>query len=375
MASCDDKPVTAHHEHPSTDTINRILATIYGQCIGDAIGLLSEFLSKQETKEQYGPVAKVLEYKHKDLCKDAHRLSWKEGDWTDDSDQMILIMRSLVDCNGKVTPIDFATKLSEWIKHGYKELGDHAGLGLGTTTAKVTSNYEYLKDPHERARLVWERNGKKVAPNGAVMRTSIIGVHMYWSLDDVAKNAREIAKTTHYDPRCQASTVAVSVAIASMMQGKHKDRSGHFKVNDIIREAYDYASACLETDEEKKELVFYLKCKKIKTLKLDEPLKIGYTYKSMGTGFWALKQDNFRKAITKVMLQDPLSCVCGKSIFNQGVQPSNDCNVPCPTMSGDICGGHFRDINITKDQLIDILKSNVDELQQNLTVDVKATSA
>lgn len=52
--------------------------------------------------QHYGPVAKVLEYKHKDLCKDAHRLSWKEGDWTDDSDQMILIMRSLVDCNGKV---------------------------------------------------------------------------------------------------------------------------------------------------------------------------------------------------------------------------------------------------------------------------------
>ncbi|VDI23797.1 Hypothetical predicted protein [Mytilus galloprovincialis] len=123
--------------------------------------------------------------------------------------------------------------------------------------------------------------------------------------------------------------------------------------------------------------------------------------------------------------KDPLACVCGKSIFNQGVQPSNDCNVPCPTMSGDICGGHFRlavynitdesipiiisqkgtttlpisskqaehldctcpcsfttskwdflrDINITKDQLFDILKSEVDELQQNLTVDVKATSA
>lgn len=94
-----------------------------------------------------------------------------------------------------------------------------------------------------------------------------------------------------------------------MMQGKHKDRSGHFKVNDIIREAYDYASVCLETDEEKKELVFYLKCKKIKTLKLDEPLKIGYTYKSMGTGFWALKQDNFRKAITKVMLQVNMFCL------------------------------------------------------------------
>lgn len=38
------------HKQPSPETIDRILATIYGQCIGDAIGLLTEFLSKDEAK-------------------------------------------------------------------------------------------------------------------------------------------------------------------------------------------------------------------------------------------------------------------------------------------------------------------------------------
>ena len=38
---------------------------------------------------------------------------------------------------------------------------------------------------------------------------------------------------------------------------------------------------------------------KIKELELCEAGKIGYTYKSMGSGFWALKQDNFRKAMRK----------------------------------------------------------------------------
>jgi len=33
---------------------------------------------------------------------DGHRYRWKRGDWTDDSDQMILILRMLLDCNGKV---------------------------------------------------------------------------------------------------------------------------------------------------------------------------------------------------------------------------------------------------------------------------------
>lgn len=97
--------------------------------------------------------------------------------------------------------------------------------------------------------------------------------------------------------------MAVSVAIATMLQGNHKDKKGHFKVKDVINEAYEHASKCLETDEEKKDLLFYLECEKIKELNLDESKKIGYTYKTMGAGFWALKQSDFRKAITKVMLQ------------------------------------------------------------------------
>ena len=38
------------NNQPSPETIDRIIATIYGQCIGDAIGLLTEFLSKREAK-------------------------------------------------------------------------------------------------------------------------------------------------------------------------------------------------------------------------------------------------------------------------------------------------------------------------------------
>lgn len=53
----------------------------------------------------------------------------------------------------------------------------------------------------QASEFVWEQNNRQIAPNGAVMRTSFVGIHMYWSLDDVAKNARDFAKTTHFDPR------------------------------------------------------------------------------------------------------------------------------------------------------------------------------
>ena len=42
-----------------------------------------------------------LEYFQK--VDDSHRCNWKDGDWTDDSDQMILILRTLVQNRGEVS--------------------------------------------------------------------------------------------------------------------------------------------------------------------------------------------------------------------------------------------------------------------------------
>ena len=51
------------------------------------------------TLQYYGD-KKGLEYEMK--VPDFHRERWKTGDWTDDTDQMILIMLSIIDQQGKV---------------------------------------------------------------------------------------------------------------------------------------------------------------------------------------------------------------------------------------------------------------------------------
>ena len=52
-------------------------------------------LWKKEKKKPH------LEYEMKN--DDFHRSRWDTGDWTDDSDQMILILLSLLDNDGKVS--------------------------------------------------------------------------------------------------------------------------------------------------------------------------------------------------------------------------------------------------------------------------------
>ena len=38
-------------------------------------------------------------------------------------------------------------------------------------------------------------------------------------------------------------------------------------------------------------------------LKLDDRQRIGYTFKCLGAGFWALRQKNFRDAIEAITLE------------------------------------------------------------------------
>lgn len=58
----------------------------------------------------------------------------------------------------------------------------------------------------------------------------------------------------------------------------------------------------------------YLETDDLKELKLDEERKIGYTYKCLGAGFWALKQNNFRQALQAITME-----VCFLEVASGGV--------------------------------------------------------
>lgn len=281
-------------------------ATIYGQCVGDALGLLTEFMTKEEAKKYYGKKPKMLLYSQK--VPDFHRGRWKDGDWTDDTDQMILILHSILFNKGQVIATDYARRIHRWMKTGFPDLGDLGGMGLGQTTARVLHHPEFKNKPHDCSYEVWDKSQRNVAPNGAVMRTSLLGLHQWQDLETVVRNTLEICKVTHHDPRCQASSIAVSVAIALMLQHTNKETANGNKnkpvdVTAVIKQAYDSASQVLTTEEEKKDLWWYMNCTKLKQLMLCEAGKIGYTYKCLGTGFWALKQKDFQKAMIKVVME------------------------------------------------------------------------
>lgn len=311
---------------PKDVLLDRIRGTIYGNCIGDAIGLLTEFMLKEEAEQIYrnyqakswlqkltDKVKKSrlpnLEYHMK--SQDMHRERFATGDWTDDSDQMILILLSLVENDGKMVPVDFAKKMRKWCEEGFKELGDIGGMGIGRTTHSVLRHPNFLEDPHEAAKYVWEYSGRVIAPNGGVMRTSILGVHEFGDIDAVIANTVAACKVTHADPRCIASCVAVTTAIASMLQGKHVTERGEYDIDAVIKESFDHAyetaiknavehgGDSLETTPEE-ELRKFMFAESLSDLQLAESRAIGYTYKCMGSGFWSLRQNDFRASLEAI---------------------------------------------------------------------------
>lgn len=117
------------------DFVNRLLGCAYGQALGDAYGLSTEFQTRVQVEHTYPDSMQLIPFP--DYIQTPHARRWKRGDWTDDTDQWVLVMETLIEENGDA--VTFARKLSRWVRQGFPELDDFGGLGLGINVAHVNT--------------------------------------------------------------------------------------------------------------------------------------------------------------------------------------------------------------------------------------------
>lgn len=127
----------------------RFLGTIFGQAVGDALGLSTEFMSKQEVDRFY-PNG-IEDYSQ--IVQDDHRRRWQRGDWADDTDMMLCILDSFVACQ-KVDILDIARRFKEWMMNG--------GMGIGRHTYNVMALGDYTSNPQKAAEIIWKMGKKKL---------------------------------------------------------------------------------------------------------------------------------------------------------------------------------------------------------------------
>lgn len=353
---------------------DRIVGALIGSALGDAIGLYTEFLSAAESEEAY-PLKRFILFAgnprdHATPFKlDHHRAPHTPGDWTDDTDQCLLILLSFLHTartpepfaapsalvplffhDGTTfavkiasqplpTPVDLANRLLIWVQSGLRPL-DTLPLGLGALVNAVVNSPDFLRDPTRVAREYWERktapNGDKLAPNGSLMRTPPVGLMCVWrSEEETFSLAAELGRVTHADPRCVVACVIGSALVRWLVRGE-VDSLGD--LDDKLQEALGWheakgarmAGAVVEPLYER-ELWKHVGSKvTLEDLKLDEEGKIGYVYKTLGAGVVLLrmafrermkadgprqKQERFERLITKLVMEggdaDTNACFAG----------------------------------------------------------------
>ena len=258
--------------------MNNIQSLIFGQAIGDALGLASEFMTKKEVKCFYPNGIRSYD----DIIQDRPRSLWQKGTWTDDTDQMLCILDSIIE-NKAIDLIDIAKRFVLWKQTN--------GIGIGRHTLDVLSIGDYVENPFKASELVWDMSRKQSAANGAIMRTAILGCWNYTDWEQVKANTENVCKLTHFDPRCVGSCIIITYIVHRHLTNQEILKS------DILCIANEYDSRIIEYVE----LSFQ---NNIEALKLDEQGKIGYTLKTMSVALWAQNYStNFYSGLKTVIEQ------------------------------------------------------------------------
>lgn len=199
------------------DTVDRILGTLYGQAIGDAMGMPSELWPVEQIKKQFkGKITQFLDGPaNNDVA-----VNFTYGQYTDDTNQALAILDSLIETDWQPDSHNLVAHIMKWAN----EVGawNHNILG-----------------PSSKAALMAIKNGDnpsnitdKALTNGAGMRIAPIGVlYRPEELDALVQMVYDVTKITH------SSDVAISGA--SMIAGAVSGAIADFSWDGIIKHALD----------------------------------------------------------------------------------------------------------------------------------------
>lgn len=236
---------------------NKMLGCLYGQAIGDALGLGSEFMTKDEVRKNY---PNGLSH-YGQIVQDWHRRRWGKGAWTDDTDMMLCILSAF----------DGGSFNIQQVARNFKNWHDGTPMGIGRHMSKVLCFADYVEHAELCSETMWKFAGKHNAANGALMRTSVVGL----APNKFIEQAEEICRLTHYDPRCVGSCVIATSIIHNIVWG---DKLLTYDEIKSIGEKYDsrigeWIDLAYSNED-------------ISALDLDESYSIGYTLRTLAAALW-----------------------------------------------------------------------------------------
>jgi ADP-ribosylglycohydrolase len=143
-------------------TPSRARGALYGLAIGDALGMPTQMLSRQEIRDRWGPLLRGFE-----PAPPGHPIAsgMPAGAVTDDTEQAVLLGRLLVKGHGTIDPRELAEALVRW----ERDMAARGSLDLLGPSTKRAVAAVLAGTPPEEA-------GTTGATNGAAMRIAPVGI-------------------------------------------------------------------------------------------------------------------------------------------------------------------------------------------------------
>jgi len=188
------------------DTRDRALGAFYGLALGDALGMPTQSLSREQIQQRFGRITALT-------AADADQPiapNMAAGSITDDTEQAVLVGELLVTGGGQIDPSDLAQSLIDW-EAVMQAKGSQDLLGPSTKRA-----IEMILAGHSP-----EEAGRFGTTNGAAMRITPVGIAADVS-DQVqfVEAVVQACQVTHNTTLGISSAAAVAAVVSAGINGK-----------------------------------------------------------------------------------------------------------------------------------------------------------
>ncbi|MEG0802944.1 MAG: ADP-ribosylglycohydrolase family protein [Citrobacter sp.] len=183
----------------------RILGALYGQALGDAMGMPSELWPRTRVKAHFGWIDRFLP----GPAENNAACYFNQAEFTDDTSMALCLADALLECDGEIVPDVIGRNILAWA-----ERFDAFNKNVLGPTSKIA--LKAIRDGKPVAEL--ENNG---VTNGAAMRVSPLGCLLPARdvdafIDDVAL----ASSPTHKSDLAIAGAVVVAWAVSRAIDGK-----------------------------------------------------------------------------------------------------------------------------------------------------------